>query len=171
MNVEAYATGFSKVAESYGVDPVALFKYASSGGQFVSEIAGLHTAPTIATGLLMRNPLLALGAVGAHVLGGPILAALTKKRSGKAQFKHDTNINGSTLANLLIPGSATYNLFKRIGAESSFPDPTIYKPSLENIKKKVNDYLSEENIKKTLDAARPIAVNASQKIKDYLAEG
>lgn len=55
-----------------------------------------------------------LGVAGAAMLGSAIAAAITKRRKKKDQLKADSGA-GNVLAKFLVPGKATYDMWKRLG--------------------------------------------------------
>ena len=118
---QAFAAGFCKAAEVAGVDPAALYKAAddNSFGNVAGEFLG-HTGGNVALlsllgGLVGRGPGAMAGAA-AGAIGVPLgaLAALfTSRRSAADQKAWDSNSH--FMRNMLLPGSASYNLWKRIG--------------------------------------------------------
>jgi hypothetical protein len=89
MNQEAYARGFVKAANAHGVDAVELAKYAQD-----------HATPFTDT------------MMGAPNLVGAIAAAIKRRRTKEEQIDSDKK---SVLKKYLVPGTAVYDYYKRIG--------------------------------------------------------
>ena len=140
---ESYIKGFTKVADSYGVDSKALIKYAAENkgfrnalGEFLGSLGGSTIgggaigtgigalASILSRGKIKLQPALAHGMMAGTLtsnlanIGSSIAALFTKRRTKDKQSVHDSK--GRFLLNTFIPGVGTYNMWKRLG--STFSD-------------------------------------------------
>lgn len=133
-----YICGFCKAAESFGLDPTQLIKYAiedkslrnSLGESFGMLGGGLLGGAVTGTGIgalasilsggkIKMAPALArgasIGAISAPAsnVGAAIAALITKSRTKKEQKEFDSKSH--LLSSLFVPGVGSYNMWKRLG--------------------------------------------------------